>query len=86
MPTVVDVRTPEEFIEGHVAGSTNIPLNEVPERVDEFRQMEAPIVLCCRSGVRSAQALAYLRAQGVQGLENGGGWMEVEEALRTGKH
>ena len=38
--TIVDVRTPEEFMGGHVAGSINIPVNEVPMRVDEFRNMK----------------------------------------------
>ena len=37
---IVDVRTPMEFMGGHVAGSINIPLNEVPERVEEFKSMK----------------------------------------------
>jgi len=74
--TIVDVRSRGEFQGGHVAGSINIPLNEVPERVDEIRNMPQPIILCCASGGRSAQATAFLKKKGVD-CENGGGWMEV---------
>ncbi|MBK9175973.1 MAG: rhodanese-like domain-containing protein [Flavobacteriales bacterium] len=77
MATIVDVRTPAEFDEGHVPGSVNIPLDEVPHRIGDFRAMMAPIILCCRSGARSGSALAFLLREGVQGLENGGGWQDV---------
>ena len=74
--TIVDVRTPAEFMGGHVAGSINIPLNEVPHRVEEIKALEQPIILCCASGGRSAQATMFLQELGVD-CENGGGWMEV---------
>lgn len=74
--TIIDVRTPAEFMGGHVAGSINIPLQEIPRRVEEIKAMEQPIVLCCASGNRSGQATVYLKQQGVN-CENGGSWMEV---------
>ena len=37
--TIVDVRTPEEFRGGHVAGSINIPLQEVPNRIEELKSL-----------------------------------------------
>lgn len=77
---IVDVRTPGEFMGGNVAGSINIPLNEVPARVDEFKDMNAPIILCCLSGGRSGQATGYLQGQGVE-CYNGGGWMELNHAV-----
>lgn len=76
--TIVDVRTEGEFAGGHVAGSINIPLNEVPHRVDEFKNMSKPLVLCCLSGGRSGQATQYLAQQGVDQVYNGGGWSEVQ--------
>ncbi|MBI1288078.1 MAG: rhodanese-like domain-containing protein [Flavobacteriales bacterium] len=79
--TIVDVRSAMEFQGGHVAGSVNIPLHEVPDRVKEFANMKQPLLLCCASGNRSGQAVAYLRAQGVE-CENGGGWMEVNYRLQ----
>jgi len=79
--TIVDVRTPGEYMSGNVAGSINIPLNEVPSRVDEFKGLSRPIIVCCLSGGRSGQAAAFLSANGVEEVYNGGGWMEVNGAL-----
>ena len=73
--TVVDVRTPAEFMGGHVNGSVNIPLQEIPTRLAEFKKMEN-IVLCCASGNRSGQATAYLKQNGIE-CENAGSWMDV---------
>jgi phage shock protein E len=74
--TIVDVRTPGEFVGGHVAGSVNIPLNEVVSRIDELMKMQ-PMVLCCASGGRSGQAADYLIEQGLD-VVNGGGWKIVD--------
>ncbi|MBS1599401.1 MAG: rhodanese-like domain-containing protein [Bacteroidetes bacterium] len=73
---VIDVRTPGEFMGGNVAGSINIPLNEIQNRVDEIKQMPQPIVLCCASGNRSGQATYLLRSAGID-CENGGSWFDV---------
>lgn len=72
---IVDVRTPGEYMGGHVAGSVNIPLQEVPQRIEEFKNMKN-LILCCASGNRSGQATAFLRSHGVE-CENGGSWLEV---------
>lgn len=73
--TIVDVRTPEEFSDGNVAGSINIPLHEVPQRINEFKTM-SNIVLCCASGNRSGQATAFLKQNGIDCV-NGGSWIDV---------
>lgn len=80
--TIIDVRTREEFMGGHVAGSKNIPLQEIPQRVEEFKNMEEPVILCCASGNRSGQATMYLAAQGVQ-CENGGSWLDVNHRVNS---
>ena len=74
--TIVDVRSIEEYRGGHVAGSINIPLQEVGARLEEFQAMEAPLILCCASGNRSGQAQRFLMAQGIE-CYNGGSWMDV---------
>lgn len=73
--TVVDVRTPQEFQGGHVAGSINIPLQELNERMDELRS-KTNIVLCCASGARSSYATSLLKQNGIA-CENGGSWLDV---------
>jgi phage shock protein E len=45
-------------------------------RVDEFKQLKAPVVLCCASGNRSGMATQVLQSQGVDCV-NGGSWLEV---------
>ena len=74
---LVDVRTPFEFQGGNVAGSINIPLDEVPDRVEEFKAMQGTIIVCCVSGGRSGQVSAFLSMHGVDNIYNGGSWMDV---------
>lgn len=78
--TIIDVRTPQEFMGGNVAGSINIPLNEIPEQVEKIRGLAKPIVLCCASGMRSGQAVGFLAAQGIDCI-NGGGWTDVNATM-----
>ena len=74
--TVVDVRTHSEFSGGNVAGSINIPLNEIPSKIAELKKLEHPLILCCASGNRSGQASQYLSKQGIE-CYNAGSWMDV---------
>lgn len=74
--TVVDVRTAGEFMGGNVAGSINIPLQELMARVDEIKSIKSPVVLCCASGNRSGMAEQLLQSAGVDCV-NGGSWLEV---------
>jgi len=74
--TIVDVRTYGEFMGGNVAGSINIPLNEIPERIEELKALKAPLILCCASGGRSGQAHHFLSQYGIE-CYNGGSWLNV---------
>ncbi len=74
--TIIDVRPPAEFMGGHVAGSINLPLNEIPASVEKIRTMAQPVILCCASGNRSGQAMMYLKNLGIE-CENGGSWLQV---------
>ncbi|MFM2040870.1 MAG: hypothetical protein RLZZ493_1459 [Bacteroidota bacterium] len=78
--TIIDVRSRGEFAGGNVAGSINIPLDEIQGKVEEIKAMKQPIVLCCVSGNRSGQATYFLQAQGID-CENGGSWLDVNYQL-----
>ena len=74
---LVDVRTVMEFQGGNVAGSLNIPLDEIPSRVEEFKAMQGAIIVYCVSGMRSGQALSFLNSHGVENIYNGGRWTDI---------
>jgi phage shock protein E len=74
--TIVDVRTYEEFSGGHISGSLNIPLQEIQNRVDEFKTLKTPVLLCCASGNRSGIAAQFLNNQGVECI-NAGSWLDI---------
>ena len=79
--TIIDVRSYAEYMGGHVAGSINIPLQDLPQHLDEIKAMPQPVILCCASGNRSGQAMMFLRDQGIN-CENGGSWLSVNFAIQ----
>lgn len=75
---LLDVRTPEEFADGHVEGAVNISHDEVPARLDEIRELAGgdahhPVVIYCRSGGRAGKAKAALLEAGFDRVTNLGG-------------
>ncbi len=57
--SLIDVRTPEEFASGHIAGAANIPVEELGARLAEVPEGQ-PVIVYCRSGNRSAAAARIL--------------------------
>lgn len=78
---LVDVRTPGEFLDGHVKGSINIPLDSVPNQLAKFKNKEN-IIVFCRSGARSGQAKNILEQNGITNVINGGGWDYVNQFVK----
>lgn len=81
---LVDVRTPQEFAEGSADGATNIPLDQVEQRLAEF-EGKGQIVVFCRSGSRSGQAKSILEKHGYTNITNGGTWEQVQAKLEAEK-
>ena len=70
--TPVDVRQPDEFAGGHVAGAINLPLGEIEARAAQvLPNRAAPLVVYCRSGM----AAAKLESMGYTALLDMGGVM-----------
>ena len=66
---IVDVRTPEEYQEGHIPSSINAPLAAL--RQADFEE-GAPLFVYCRSGQRSRTACRILASRGVEAADLGG--------------
>lgn len=76
---LIDVRTPQEFASGHIAGAINIPVEEIGQRLGEVSK-ETPVVVYCRSGNRSAQAAQILASAGYTGIYDLGGVIAWQQA------
>jgi phage shock protein E len=66
---ILDVREQSEYDAGHIPGVTLIPLNDVPNRLNEIPK-DKPVIVTCRSGNRSGQATDFLRQQGYTNVHN----------------
>lgn len=77
---IIDVRTRGEFNSGHIPGSENIPLSEIPKSIKQLKKWNKPIILVCASGMRSASAKSLLAGNDFE-LYNGGGWMSLFNKL-----
>lgn len=73
---VVDVRTPVEFAGGHVPGSLNVPMDQIPQAMGQWSKDQA-LLLCCASGVRSAGVQRYLQQEGFTDVHNAGPWQRA---------
>lgn len=71
---LIDVRSPGEFAMGNASGSKNVPLDKIMHQVKKLEKLNKPIVLCCRSGMRSGRATSMLKRHGIQEVYNGGPW------------
>lgn len=76
---ILDVRTPEEFSEGHIAGARLIPVQELENRLAEVPG-DRQVYVYCRSGVRSVQASEILAAAGFTRVENIEGGIKAWQA------
>ena len=77
---VLDVRTEAEFRSGHIKGSINIPVQQLPGKLAKQDRQKA-VITCCASGMRSASAKAILKAQGFTHVYNGGSWMSLQNKI-----
>jgi len=74
---IIDVRTPNEFDQGRVPDSINIPVDRIPANADRIKQMKRPVIFCCSSGSRSGNATRIMKEKGKKDVYNGGSWENV---------
>ena len=68
-PVVIDVRETWEWQHAKIEGTTHLPMNEIPDRIQEIDSTH-PTVVICHHGVRSLQVVAYLQRMGFNNLHN----------------
>jgi len=80
---IIDVREPEEFARGHVAGAMNLPPSELMAGAVALKDVpkDTPLILYCVSGSRSNVSINILRQLGFTNLTNGINQQHVEKLL-----
>lgn len=81
----LDVREIEEYTEGHIPGIPLLPMGDVVDVIDQFKQDEAYIIVC-RSGRRSQEVAKFFKANGMDNVKNyAGGMLEWKSDMKTGE-
>jgi hydroxyacylglutathione hydrolase len=80
---LLDVRRLTEFEEGHIPGATNIAHTRLAARMDEVPAGDAPLLVNCRSGMRSARAASLLKRYGHDVINLKGGFLAWEQAAES---
>ena len=70
---LLDVRTPQEYREGHIPGSKNVPLQTIDKVTSITENKDTALFVYCYSGARSRQATAMLQHMGYTNVQNIGG-------------
>ena len=70
---LLDVRTPQEYCEGHIPGGQNLPLQNIDKATIIIDNKDTPLFVHCLSGGRSRQAAAVLKQMGYTNVTNIGG-------------
>lgn len=78
---LLDVRTPEEYRNGHIPGSLNIPLDDIRNILSIISDRDTLLFVHCRSGMRSGKAVAALKKLGYKNALNIGGILDYHGAL-----
>lgn len=82
--TIVDVRSPHEWRNGHIEGSAHLPVGDIPSRAHELRQ-QGLLVTICEGGYRSSLAASLLARAGLPAVANVVGGMVAYRAAAVAR-
>lgn len=74
--TLVDVRTPEEYAQGHIKGSVLVPVQVLQEQLQKLPNKDECLYVYCRRGIRGANAVKILKKSGYTNVHNMSGGIE----------
>jgi rhodanese-related sulfurtransferase len=78
---IMDVRTKNEFVGGHIKRSVNIPVNMLSSNLSRFKDKDKAIITCCATGMRSGSAKSILKSNGYTQVYNGGSWSGLQNKI-----
>ncbi|MDD4739704.1 MAG: rhodanese-like domain-containing protein [Bacteroidales bacterium] len=76
---LLDVRTKQEYAQGHIEGSMNISVDMLPQSLNKLKNKDKTIITCCASGMRSGSAKKFLSSNGYSEVYNGGSWINLKK-------
>ncbi len=79
---IIDVRTVNEYDQGRIKGSVNIPMDRISASIERIRHMKKPII-CCGAGSGSGKAVSILKQNGIKQVYNGGNWMKLLKQMQS---
>lgn len=77
---IIDVRTEQEWNEGHLPNAIHIPLNDLKDHIEEIKVIKKPVIAYCKSGGRSARATKLLKFYKIEAV-NGGGIGDLQKII-----
>lgn len=80
--TLLDVRTPNEYRQGHISGAKNYPLNKMGNYKNKA---DEKLYVICQSGMRSKRAAKVLQKKGYEAINVRGGMNQWNGTVRGGK-
>tara|TARA_R110002050_G_scaffold56512_3_gene127175 strand:- start:134841 stop:135155 length:315 start_codon:yes stop_codon:yes gene_type:complete len=78
---ILDVRSKNEYQSGHIKGSVNISVDSLNNNLGKLKDKNKPIITCCASGMRSANAKSILKSNGYIEVHNGGAWSSLQHKI-----
>lgn len=78
---LLDVRTSEEYIAGHIEGAINIPVEKLRENLASLVNKQGIIIACCTNGSKSWYAKNLLDSTGYMHVYDGGSWTKLQRVL-----
>ena len=81
---LIDVRSEGEFAVGQAEKSINIPMQQIPNHLDDLDK-NRPIIVFCRTGSRSKMTKEFLLTHGFDEVLNGGSWQQMDKLVKSVK-
>jgi phage shock protein E len=80
---IIDVRNVNEYDQGRIPDSVNIPVDKIAANAERIRQMNRPVIFCCASGSGSSQAMQIMKGKGLKDVYNGGSWTHLLKLVKN---